>query len=251
MPNKYVSKKTRFRTRTGGRLRKRWYFNAGANLPIIGKTNVSFGSGLQKRSIVNLVRRRLEDPLHKTISNSNTNLLENTLYTVNLSGNIPQGDGDGNRSGDTIHIDALKIKLHFNTQDVDNKQVPVEYRVMIVKHDVDGQGGSDAWLSSTLGANDLFFGNNLIICEQTNSKKVTVLYDKICRITPQQNATSTCTLSEILRLNSTFTYKTGTNYGKFYNYYLVVAAHQQGATLGASVVGNCSIFTDLIFKDSR
>lgn len=248
----YVRRQNRFKRGRQTRLKKRgWYFNAGANLPFLGKTTVSLG----KRSIINTVRRGLEDPLHKLwsgqgIAPPQQNLLHNTLYTLNLLGNIPQGDTSQSRSADNIHVDALKIRLLFSTETTTNKQIPKEYRVMIVKHDTEGQAASDAF-GSTLGATDLFQGNNVVVYEQINPKNCTVIYEKRCKLKPSISATNDmCEISDIIRLNTTFTYKTNSNYGKMHNYYLVVCGYEPDAA-AAATVGRVTFFGDLIFKDSK
>lgn len=255
--NRYVSKKARFGKKTGGKLRKRWYFNAGANLPFVGRTNVSFGTTKAKRSVINMVRQGLEDPQHKLYSQVGqapptvSSALQNTLYNLNLTGNIPQGTAEGNRTGDNIHLDAFKMKINFYTDNATNKQCPVQFRVMLVKHDIDTNGGSDAFASGGIGAADLFQGNNAVTYELPNPKKVTVLYDKLCTIIPQFNDNCVCTINEIIRLQTTHTYKTATNYGKYSNYYLMICGSQPAATSGVTVIGGFQLYGDLIFKDSK
>lgn len=247
---KYVRRQNRFRR--GRRLKKRsWYFNAGANLPFIGKTNIAFGTNKQKRSIINVVRRGLEDPLHKLWSAAGTNILHNTLYTLNLTGNIPQGDTASSRSGDNIHLDALKLRMLFTTDVATNKSVPKEYRIMVVRHDIEGQAASDAFASSTLGTSDLFQGNQTPCFEHVNPKNCTVLYDKTCKLKPSISATNDlCEVSDIIRFNSTFTYKTNSNYGKMANYYLVLTSFEPGAATSATTAA-AYFYGDLIYKDSK
>lgn len=254
MPNRYVKRRNRFGQK-GGRLRKRWYLNAGATLPFVGKTTLSMGSSKFKRSVAAIVRRQ-EDPLHKLWSKVGTaqpsqSMTHLTMYTVNLTGNIPQGTNDNSRQGDTIHLEAIKFKLLFDTVTSTNKAAQKQYRVMIVKHDAEYLGGSDSF-GSGLGATEIFHGNNAPAYEQINSKLCTVLYDKLITVTPQISANNylSC-LSEIIRFNSPFIYKTGTNFGKMFNYYLVVTGFESNATGGVTNVGTVSFFGDLIFKEGK
>lgn len=254
---KYVRPKNRFRRKANPRLKKRWYFNAGANLPFLGRTSVAFGTSKSKRSIINTVRRGLEDPMHKLwsaqgVSTPSSAVLQDTIYTINLTGNIPQGDTTFSRNGDNIHLDALKMRILFNNAAAVNKAVPKHFRIMVVKSDIDAQGASDAWASGSLGASDLFQGNNTPCFEHPNPKNVSVIYDKIVKFKPAISATNEAMeFSEILRLGSTFTYKTGTNYGKLHNLYLVCTGYEPGATTGTTQIGNVYFFGDLIFKDSK
>lgn len=258
MVTKYVRKQNNFRTKKTYGKKKRWYFNAQANLPFVGATKVGFGTGMQKRSIVNLVRRRLEDTCHKLWSKvgaapPSVGMTHNSIYAINLCGNISKGDDESDRTGESIHLDALKFRCHFVSQSgsVTNGNRPKTYRVMIIKHDNDWLGGSDSFCSGP-GATDLFHGNNNPVWEWTAAKNVTVLYDKKIKINPQLSTeVYDNALEDIIKFNSTFTYKPDQNYGKFHNYYLCVMGYEPAGSSGTTAIGTCYFHGDLIFKDSK
>lgn len=232
--------------------RKRWYLNASATLPFIGKTNVSMGNKF-KRSVVNVVRNRLEDPLHKIWSTSFFNSAkQDTIYSLNLTGNIPQGDTGTSRSGDNIHLEALKMSLIIS-KGVTAPNNPKDYRVMVIKSDQASGGGVDTW-SGTIGWTDLFHGATAVPCAANiDSKKCTVIFDKMYRIKPTIASTSDqIVIKEFIPLKATHTYKSGTNYGKNCNYYLVFSGYEASGTVGVTeVAGFVSLSADLIFKDSK
>jgi len=246
----------KFTRRPYPKTRKRWYFNAQANVPFLGPTKVAFGN--QKRSILNIVRKGLEDPQHKLWSKvgtapPNQTMTHNTLYTLNLTGNIAKGDDESDRTGENIHLDALKYKIHFVSVNgsVSDPNMPKTYRIMIVRHDNDHGAGTDNFVSG-LGMTDLFHGNNNACLELTSAKNVSVLFDQLIKITPQMGSTNNDKLvTGFHKFNKTFTYKPDQNYGKFYNYYLVVAGYQAGGTTGVTNVGQVYFHGDLIFKDSK
>lgn len=260
MVTKFVKRSNQFRYKKGGAYgkKKRWYFGASANLPIVGKTSIGFGSGKAKRAIINTVRRGLEDPQHKLWSKPgngppDTVMSHNTIYTLNLTGNINKGDDEDNRTGETIHLEALKFRVHFTSVSgqVTNGNRPKTFRVMIVKHDGDHLGGFDVF-GGGLGSTDLFQGNTNPVFEWPNPKNVTVLYDNKVKITPVINTEQyekEC--SDILKLNTPFTYKSDQNYGKTWNLYLVIMGYEPSGTTGTTTIGRAYFHGDLIFKDSR
>lgn len=241
------------RRNTRRRLGKRWYANASANLPFIGKTSVAFGSGMQKRSLLSVVRNGLEDPLHKIIREAPAGgLLQNTVYSLNLTGNIPRGDTDGSRTADTIHLDAIKFSLQLTNSGSTNVNNFKHYRFMIVKSDEDHLSGSDSWSNSALGLTALFHpGANLLI-SKTNAKASTILYDKTVTIAPKvSGAIVSSLITDTVRVGQKYVYKTGTNYGKHSNFYMVVIGYEPSATTGTTNVGTAEVSVDMIFKDSK
>lgn len=236
--------------RQKGKLRKRWYLNAGATLPFVGKTQIRMGN-LQKRSIINTVRKGLEDPLHKVIAGAQQACTQSTHYTLNLLGNIARGDTGADRTGDNIHLDALKFNMLFSNNGATNLANEKILRIMIVKADAEVLGASDAW-GSGLGSTDLYQDSaSLPVFACINPKLVTKVYDKCVRLIPQGAVQSLTRISELIPINQRFTYKSGTNFGKQINYYMVINIYEPGATSGTTNVGLVYLSTDLIFKDSK
>jgi hypothetical protein len=122
---------------------------------------------------------------------------------------------------------------------------------MIVKHDIDTLGGSDAF-GPGLGAGDLFHGSTNVVWEWISAKNCTVIYDKKVKITPQIGSTSyDAECSDIVKFGTTFTYKPDQSYGKMHNYYLVICGYEPAGVTGNTNIGRAYFFGDLIFKDSR
>lgn len=245
-------KKRNFKRRPGYK-KKRWYVNASANLPFVGKTSFAMGNKT-KRSIISLVRNRLEDPLHKLWNDVQTTILYNGIYTLNLTGNIPQGTTDNTRTGDNIHLEALKFRCYIAKLNgvVTNPNQARKFRILLYKSDV-ASGQSVDTFTAAVGSTQIFHQPCSIVENgMVNSKLVTLLYDKSITMNAQvTNTSQLISFNETIPIKQTFTYKTGQNYGKDVNYYLSVMVYEPGAVAGTT---NCGVFTfqgDLIFKDSK
>lgn len=244
---RYNPKKLSFRRR------KRWYFQAGANLPFLGKTTVGFGTTKGKRSLKNIVknvvRNQMEESKHITFY-ANQTQTHNTIYTLNPLGTITNSTSSSGMIGDSIFLSGLKIKLYLEQDNtfVQNSHV----RFMIVEHDADYLSGGTNW-GSGLGSSELFQPNTattITLNGLHNAKLVNVLFDKTYGFTKDQATGAKSKIADIfLKLNKKFTFKTGTGYGKFRNLYFVTIGHVPGGTTGTSVTNYINISTDLIFKD--
>lgn len=243
----------RRRPRFSMRRRKRWYVNASANLPFVGRTSVGFGSGKGKRSfnqrVVKTIRNH-EEPKHKMTSTNQT-LKQNTIYTANIMGNIPIGTGSSSRIGDEVFIEAIKFRNYF--EQLAAIENTLELRMMIVEHDSDYAAGSDAFSDAALGTSDLFqsgTATNGTILGIHDPKKVTVHFDKVFELNKSVTGKVRSHLLEMtLPIKKKFIYKTGTDYGKFKNWYIVVSGFASGATTGVTDVGFFQLTSDLIIKD--
>jgi len=246
----------RRRNKVGGlRRRKRWFFNATLpkSVPFVGGAGVSFGSGkMGKRSLVKTVKRtvhKMEEAKHKIINATQTPK-HDTIYTLNLLGNISQGNTGFTRNGDSVFVEAIKIRNYM--EQLAANENTVFFRLLLVRHDNDHLSGSDNW-GSGLGLTDIYHTGSTIagiIQGLVDAKKVSVLLDKTYTVNKQVTGKVNVKIdSMLIPIKQKFVYKDGTNYGKFANYYLVLHAFASGGSTGTTDTGLFNTSVDVIFKD--
>lgn len=246
--------------------RKRWYFNAGANLPIVGKTNVSFGSGTKKaiRSIAKQVVRNTVEPKRWNYEiNNKDNFTNGTIYCFNIMENIVKGTDDVNRLGERIHLKNLLVKYNFEGDHVSNGGANTSFgrqlyfRIMLVglKENITTAGD---WSSATLGASTLFENYNIghLMMSSVNKEKVTVFSDKkICVNTGDANKvywTKYHTLAKTLDKSFQYDDQSTSTFSKGLNYYLVVIPYESQTASSTNLpVLNMTTTMHLNFSDTK
>lgn len=242
--------------RNNRRLRKRWYFNASANLPVVGRTSVSFGNEKVKRSLIPMVKaiakktiRNTEEAKHYLGSAALSVMNNDTIYTLPIHANIQQGDTDNSRDGDRIRFETLKLNLSFES----NQDAGTKFRVMLIKTRLQ-PGATYSFSSGPIGQTDIFYLQPYKLANAIpDPKKCTVLFDNIYTLPANQITGVYKQKYEHLKipLNTAFTYQTDSaSYGKFHNYALVVIPMQDGVGGVPPLVNHAvTVVQDLIFKE--
>lgn len=190
------------------------------------------------------------DSHHATVSDGTAfaaAMVSNTLYTHNVTQNVPQGTTNATRIGDKIHM----ISYSYNGFITSNIAAGAySYRVMLLWS---GEEFSNTGLSSGLGSTQIFLpnsGTNMLATSLVNPKAVTVIDDFTVDINSQISATSdVVTWSRTIPIRKDFMYKsTGSTYGKTKNLYVVVMGYVSGGTTGVTGVGAIGFSDDLCFK---
>lgn len=178
--------------------------------------------------------------------------VHNTLYTMCPSMGITQGITNSQREGDSVYLEALKIKGFFHTASTSSAY---QYRIIV------GWSGEEVTTSSVqysfvsgLGVTDMFLPSTTDLTVLTgiiNPKAFTVLYDETIDINSQ--IASTVDLRQFaatIPIKSRLDYQSsGSVYGKLRNLYIVVAGYINGGTTGTTTAGHLIISTDLIYKN--
>lgn len=250
----YRRKSQKYKTTKKGGLKKRWYFSAGAKLPIVGQTNISFGSGsLNKRSFTGKVKAtelRLAETKRKLVQQASISAgTQNTLYTFNPLGNIAQGSGVFNRVGDKIYVKGIDLRLHFYGKN----QNDTRFRFLIIKHDDEYLGGSDSW-GSGFGSTDIFYNYQDALLAQSDPRKVQILHDEIITLPRQSAYDGNLQMTSVLKdmyvnVSQQQQYVTGTNFTKSKNLYFVCIPHREEGISGTTAVGSLEMSMTLTFKD--
>lgn len=235
---------------------KRWYVNATAELPKIfggGKAGISFGDGLQKRALVNTIKKVTHGEAEKKIklvSNLSQAMLHSTGYTYNLLGNIAQGNTEETRIGEKINVRSFSFKGHIFTAAATVNSTFV--RCILVKHDTETGGAVDTFVSG-LGSSDLFYNfSNALLAQIDPRETGTVLMDRIIKLEPQSASVATIvgqTFSFKHTFNQNFQYKDGSNYSQKSNWYLYVISHVEGGSTGVTATATIEGSTVLKFTD--
>lgn len=248
------------------RRRKRWYFSAGAKLPFIGKTNVSFGSGTKARkskramySIAKKVVRSTVEPKRFIYAiNEVTNWTQNTIYTHNIMQLIAKGTDDDNRIGERIHLKNLLIdyQLHGVYQGnavYDGYFKQVRFLVIRARQE---HTGTD-WISG-FGSSDIFEQNhvNHFMKGPLLKENITVLYDKLITFEKPSKTDYNVSVKQgviNIPLNCTFQYNdiSTSITGKWWNLYLVAIPHIPGGSTAQTMSMESNIGYHLNFSDTK
>lgn len=225
-------------------------FAASANLGAFGKYSVSYTKRNLATTVKNIVRRGLETPQHFVTLDTinNTALTHNTLYCWNPIVGIAQGTAYGNRIGDEIHVDSIKVNSLLTC----NVTSPQIYRLMLVKSTK--QYNVPNW-GSALGTNNLFIGGTgagITPCGILDPKLCTLVWEKEFKLIPSiaSQVNYTC-IRETIHIDQKFVYQTNSNFGKNNNYYFVLVGYVDGGVTGTTSVGKIVTNSDLIFKNTQ
>lgn len=194
---------------------------------------------------------RLHPAKHYTGETSPT-LVHNTVTSMCPTQGITQGDGNTNRDGDAIELEALKLKGSLVTATTAGAY---QYRVMV------GWSGEEfttaniaTGLVSAIGATELFLPstqgwvNNALV----NPKAFTILYDQTFDLNSQIAATQDIyNFNVTVPIHQGFSYQSsGSVQGKNRNLYVVVIGSVAGGTTGTTAAGQILLAYDLVFKNN-
>lgn len=233
-----------------GPLKKRGFTfkaRAGNWVPIIGGSSIE----LQKRGLKTMMRRQaLKQEETKKVTtglSGGSNWVHNSLYSVKIN-NIPQGTDIGQRTGDKVFYCGFNIKMQYSTVSA----VPNQLLRLYVIRTRESGGSSSGW-GSTIGSSLMFRNNDTAPTAFVNTDQVTVLASKICKMDAQYSGDIQVRECKInVKLMKPFQFKTGTQDGEYFNYYLVVLPYSTTGSpvTGSTVVGNTVTNIQQIFKDA-
>lgn len=216
----------------------------------------------RKEPLYKTVRKLIhagETAHHKTWSEANALILHNTLYSLTLTGNISKGTSNGNRVGDEIFLEALKGKILFtNTPAAAVGNSETLYRVSVIRCNTSVLSASDAWSSAAVANSEVYLTTvtNSPMTALFDPKSCTVFYDEVVKFEPQMVTSGqtyqnnkVMTLDIFCKFKKSFVYETNSNYGKMYNYYILVSGFNGSGVTGSTNIGNAYFSGDLIFKN--
>jgi len=182
---------------------------------------------------------------HKT-ANPSTAMTHNTMYTYNVTGQIVQGDSNQDRDGDSINLEALKLRGFFDTSATAGAY---SFRIIV------GYSGEEyaATNFTTVGltSGEVFLPNaSNNFTGVINPKAFTVIFDSNVDINSQvAGASDISSMLKTISLKRKFPYQaTASVFGKDVNLYVVVVGYVVGGVAGVTAVGEVSLATDCIFK---
>lgn len=239
---------------------KRWYVNASANLPFVGKSSLAIGSGVKRnfKRAVDAVLDSHERPLHMN---------RDLTIDVNVNSQYPQfcslvnymngwTTTTGNRrTSDEIHIDAIKLKGLYHCSDVQSSY-DLYQRVMVIKTPdyltTNEQFQTSGFLSvSNLSLNTEYATSGSTINTQfiPDRRNYNFLYDNTFKLKPVYGVNNSLTWDLMLKLNQKFRFsRNAYNADRdYHNIYLCVLTH---AINQANVnIGVLRLESDVIFKN--
>lgn len=190
-----------------------------------------------------------EPAKHSTVAPSQNPMKADTLYTFSPTQAVTQGTGNTNRLGDSIELQALKVKGFFNTASPTGAYT---FRIIV------GFSGEEYSVASTfgsgLGGTEIFLPStttNWVANGIVNPKAFTALYDQTFDINSMiASASENQSYAFTVPINQTFNYQaSASTMGKFKNLYIVIVGNVFGGTTGTTDIGAAFMATDLIFKE--
>lgn len=171
-----------------------------------------------------------------------------TLYTVNVTAMISQGNTNSTRIGDSIILNALKLNGAYFSHTTAGAYT---FRILV---GYSGEEYSNTTFGSGLGASEIFlpstFGN-FAGCGIVNPRAFSVVFDKKIDINSQiAGVVDLSSFTDTISLNGVnFDYQAnGSAYGKVKNLYMVIVADVAGGTPATTDSGTMIVSTDLVFK---
>jgi len=182
------------------------------------------------------------------VNNSTAAMTFGFMYSSSPTFGIPQGTDLSSRQGDTIFLEAIKVEGHYET---DPAAGAYQCRILVgfIDVDVSNAGGT---MASTVSLVDVFLVNSYATspCDGiVNPKNFTCLWDYRVENNSQiADARDVRIFRETIPIKKSFTYKTGTLFGKDKNLVVLACSDVANGTVGSTSSGFVSISTDLIFK---
>jgi len=182
---------------------------------------------------------------HKT-TNSSIAMVQNNIYTMNITAAIVQGDTNQDRDGDHVNLEALKLRGFVDTA-VTAGAYAFRYIVGYSGEEV----LSTTWTGAGLTGGEIFLpGGTSNFTSIINPKTFTVLYDTTIDINSQvAGASDISSIVKTISLKRDFNFQsTASAFGKDTNLYMICIGIVIGGTSGTTIIGEVSMSTDCIFK---
>jgi len=179
-------------------------------------------------------------------------LVHNTITTMIPTQGITQGNGNTQRDGDSITLEALKLKGTVVTNAVAGAY---QYRIIV---GYTGEEYTTANIGSTLqsgiGSSELFLPNFSVWLTNAliNPKAFTALYDETIDVNSQLSAIQdVANFNVTVPLHTSFAYQSsGSVQGKTRNLAVLVIGNVAGGVTGTTASGQMLLSYDLLFKNN-
>ena len=186
-------------------------------------------------------------PAKHLSGNSGVTINNAEIYSMNLTAQIAQGTGLGQREGDTVHLEAVKLEGFFQSSTASNA-----YKFRLIVGYSGEEYGQVTLTSGVFGTSELFLPNTVatVVNGVINPKAFTMLYDEVIDMNSQIEGDRTLqSVRSTIKLNKTFSYQANASvYGKTQNLYVIVVSYAPDVAVGVAN-GSAVISYDLIFKD--
>lgn len=179
-------------------------------------------------------------------------LLHNGLLAQYPTRGILQGVANNERLGDSVFLEAIKIKGFYNAPTTSNAYV---CRIMVgyTGEEYTTALNSGNLIAGDIAVNEVFLPGTDNISQTNalvNAKAIQILYDTTIDVNSQVDlARTTHSFAFTVQLNKKFPYqRAGSTFGKFKNLVIIATGFAPGATPLAGI-GDISYGYDLIFRD--
>lgn len=183
---------------------------------------------------------------------SGTNLVQGSTQCLMPTRDIIRGIADYHRIGDSVELEALKLKGTIRTA-TDSKGYVM--RMIVLFSGEENSTLSTSWAFTGLGTAELFLPNTDALNATNgivNKKAATVLFDQTYELNSQVASARTLhNIEATIPLKTHFPYQAdGSTFGKYKNLYVFVVAYAND-TPPTTIIGALDLSGDLIFKDNK
>lgn len=237
-----------------------WLFNQGqSKVPTRGgissartltrykrKPNRFYGKKSFRRKVLDTVNAK-----HYTWG-TGTTLVQGSVHCLMPTRDIVRGIADYHRVGDSIELEAFKIKGCIRTA-IESKGYVM--RLIVLWSGEENATLSSTWASTGLTTTEIFLPNTDALNPTNgiiNKKACTILYDQTFELNSQVEAARTVhTIESTIPIHQNFPYQAdGSTFGKFKNLYVVCIPYANDTT-ATTPIGFFDMSGDLIFKDNK
>lgn len=217
------------------------------------RNNQSRGSYVQKRKRPRVGNNSFKQLMMKNVAAKHdtfgptTALVHNTIYGVNVTEQITQSLTNEGRLGDSIYLEAVKIRGIYTSNSV---AAPYNCRVIVGFTGEEVATGAN-FVAAAFSAAELFLpGAPSNLTSLINPKAFTCLYDEIFDVNSQIPATrDVSSIIATIPLKQQFMYQSnGSIQGKTKNLVIAVVTNVYGGVAGVTSTGEIVLAVDTIFK---
>lgn len=198
-----------------------------------------------RKTFANKVRQ-IQPAKHLT-GESNVTILNGLIYTMNITAQIAQGNGNSQREGDSVFLEALKIEGAIQTSTSSNA-----YKFRILLGYSGEEYGVTTLTSGNLTQTELFQPSTFTVAANgiINPKAFTCIYDEVIDLNSQIEGDRTIqSFRDTVVLNKRFPYQQSTGvYGKDKNLYMVIISYSSDSPL-SDPNGSALVSYDCIFRN--
>lgn len=201
----------------------------------------------EKKPTFTQVRRMIagtQETKHKYWVPASVTMYDGVFYAMNPLYGISQGTGGDGMIGDELQLKSITINLHYETSGTSANGY-INFAVIRSPKQISDLGNQD--FNTATNTNFIYDSGGNASLWRLDPEKCTVVKRKRVRVLRYDSAANGKAFSVGARINKKWKINRDTQYGKFYNYYLVAWAQVIGGGLNGYTITSNVLVT---YKDS-